>query len=475
MQNLFLDHGLSKVKRLPAVDVRRVKKLRGYVDAESYAYALSLRLGLREAKRRRAASVVLFHDEMTSHPQFNALLCKLALPEDWGIFLLGAEHRQTPDPGGTGIGRCNLALGCHAVAVRAPYYSDVMRALGATPWRDGSAQNTTVAWRLAPLQRVVPTYAALPNLVWPRSSGSDPCGGRGYDEDGWQKAGRITVVGAVQQSLKVQPWRKREELAPILQGSGKAAFLFLTRGSLNQPRMWEDYFKACPERVSVHVHPKERKSKAPAWFRKAYLPKSIVTAWGDISLVKAQLALLKKAYDDPDNQVFVFASESCVPVKPLVEFLEGCERSGWRGMMKFENPEVVAEYDVSKAKRYTAAPQIPPWLWKLHSQWVTLNREMAHALLEEDLTDLFARTFAPDESYFGTVLALKGYPLETKCLPVDSTWVSWERQPARHPKELTAVTDVEALSLRLGGYFFARKFHVASDIAGWGLHLQGEI
>jgi len=27
MQNLFLDHGLSKVKRLPAVDVRRVKRL----------------------------------------------------------------------------------------------------------------------------------------------------------------------------------------------------------------------------------------------------------------------------------------------------------------------------------------------------------------------------------------------------------------------------------------------------------------
>lgn len=330
--------------------------------------------------------------------------------------------------------------------------------------------NNAADGRLALLQKEIPSYAALPNLVWPIRAEKATSAPARFDEDGWQTGGKALVLAAVQQTLKVKPWQESREKPPIPSGCGKAAFLFLSRGSLNQLGIWEEYFQACPARVSIHVHPKEQNAAAPTWFQAAYLPKSIATAWGDISLVKAQLALLKAAFRDRANQAFVFASESCVPVKPLGVFLDLCERSGWRGMMKMEKMEEIIRSDVSKAKRYTAVPQLPPWLWKLHSQWIVLNREMAQAVLEQDLTALFTRSFAPDESYFGTVLALKGYPLETKCLPLDPTWVSWESQPSRHPKEMMLISEMEALAFRLGSHCFARKVGLKSDIAGWGLH-----
>lgn len=463
MQNLLLDHGLNEVKRFPAVDPRRVRRLRGYPDAADYAHSLTMRLALREARRRGAPEVMLLHDEIELHPRFREWLGKMQLPEDWGMFHLGAEHVETPGVVKTGVVRCRLALGAFALAVRAPQYRAVMRALGRRRFRAGAPQ-ASVEWRLASLQREMAVYAALPNLAWLTG------GGGRFDGDGWQTSRRGVVLAAVQQALKVKPWQAARSQPAVPAGTGKVALLFLTRGSLNQPAVWEEYLAACPERVSIHVHPKERSATAPDWFKKAWLPKTLPTAWGDVSLVKAQLALLKAAFSDPANQAFVFASESCVPVKPLAEFLDRCESAGWRGMMKLELPADVIGYDVSKAKRYTAVPQLPPWVWKLHSQWILLNREMAGALLEEDLTGLFAGSFAPDESYFGTVLALKGYPLETQCLPLDPTWVSWETQPARHPREMTAVTAQEAATFRLGAHGFARKFSARSDIGKWGLH-----
>ncbi len=472
IQIAFLDQGMEDVKRFPANDPRRVKKLRGYPDATSYAYALSLRLALRKAKRLRAASVVLYHDEVALHPDFSALLERIGLPEDWGLFLLGAEHLEPTEDGGEGLARLNCSRGSHALAVRAPYYGAVMRALS---WagRPANARGATAEGRIAALQRAIPSYAPVPNLAWPAPLEIRPPERSSYDEGGWQIENKAIVLAAVQQSLKVKPWEPTasEEKPPVASGEGKAAFLFLTRGSLNQPRIWEEYFADHPGRVSIHVHPKQRDVPAPTWFREAWLPESIPTAWGDISLVRAQLALLETAYRDPANQVFVFTSESCVPVKPLEEFLEKCESAGWRGMMAFEKADAVRAYDPTKAKRYTAVPQVPPWIWKWHSQWIVLDREMAQALMEEDLTAYFAKSFAPDESYFGTVLALKGYPLDSKCLPLDPTWVSWETQPARHPGELTEVTEMEAMALRLGGHFFARKAGIHSDIAKWHLHL----
>ena len=83
----------------------------------------------------------------------------------------------------------------------------------------------------------------------------------------------------------------------------------------------------------------------------------------------------------------------------------------------------------------------------------------------------FAQSFAPDESYFCTVLALKGYPVEMCCLPMDATWVSWETQPARHPRELVEVTELEAMAWKLGSHCFARKIATESDLARWGLDL----
>lgn len=51
-----------------------------------------------------------------------------------------------------------------------------------------------------------------------------------------------------------------------------------------------------------------------------------------------------------------------------------------------------------------------------------LNREATELLVEDDLTAWFENAFAPDESYPGTVLQAKGYPLPERVVNADATW-----------------------------------------------------
>ena len=117
-------------------------------------------------------------------------------------------------------------------------------------------------------------------------------------------------------------------------------------------------------------------------------------------------------------------------------------------------------------KRFSDAFSLPWFSWQLHSQWLLLDREAAGCILEQDLTENFAKVFAPDEHYFGTVLALQGFPFSRiNASPV--TWVDWKRGC---PASFRAINDGLEAELSTFRGFFARKFAVGSNIAAAGLH-----
>jgi Core-2/I-Branching enzyme len=109
---------------------------------------------------------------------------------------------------------------------------------------------------------------------------------------------------------------------------------------------------------------------------------------------------------------------------------------------------------------------------RVHSQWVLLNREAAECLSENDFTQHFEGILEPDEHYFGSALALKGYPLDERVNPSAPTWVSWAGH-CDHDSPVSHLHTSEEMVRELADFpgFFARKFEPQSDIGHWGLHL----
>jgi len=97
----------------------------------------------------------------------------------------------------------------------------------------------------------------------------------------------------------------------------KLAFLFLMRGGHNQPELWREFLDGQANDYSVYLHAKRPRCVGDRFWRQALIKQRYATRWGDISLVKATLALMNAALADPRNDKLILLSESCVPIKPF--------------------------------------------------------------------------------------------------------------------------------------------------------------
>lgn len=85
-----------------------------------------------------------------------------------------------------------------------------------------------------------------------------------------------------------------------------------------------------------------------------------------------------------------------------------------------------AEMKAKHLLRFESVPWVEARCRKMHSQWVMVNREMADCLMEDDFTAEFEGMEVPDEHYIGSVLAMKGYPLDdSHVYHQDATWMRW--------------------------------------------------
>lgn len=244
----------------------------------------------------------------------------------------------------------------------------------------------------------------------------------------------------------------------------RLALMFLTRGDLRLPEVWQEFLTEGGDRMPVFLHAKHPEAAVSTVLRRATQVPAVPTEWGGISLVRATLSLLKTALAESDATHFALLSESCVPIKPAGEILrrltmDGRSRIAWEGH---------GEMSLSHRRRVEQAHGIPLGSWRMQHQWMVLEREAAEWVTEEDLTGRFENVFAPDEHYFATALALMGFPLEERVRKMRTTWVEWLNGG------LTTWSGTDsrlALALRESPAFFARKFAAESDIGKWGLHV----
>jgi len=94
----------------------------------------------------------------------------------------------------------------------------------------------------------------------------------------------------------------------------KIAFCFLIYDIINQEELWNLFFKNVDKsKYNIYIHYKYNKQLK--YFEKFKLDNCIETKYGDITLVKAQNLLLEKAIMDDKNKLFIFVSNSCIPLK----------------------------------------------------------------------------------------------------------------------------------------------------------------
>ncbi|MBP7948016.1 MAG: glycosyltransferase family 25 protein [Verrucomicrobiales bacterium] len=503
-EQLFEDFGLE-VERFPAVDARRFSDARGFQFPGRYAHALSCRLILRRAMHEKWPAVFIFEDDVTLHPDLHQRLEEIELPEDWGMVYLGGTHHERPVAVAAGLVRVRAMLDTQAFGVRASHYREVMAALKDARM-DGDSHIPAADVILGRMMERIPTYAPYPSLAGQREEYSDLVGAtyRHYTDDCQQSWAHDNLRGIPAEALGgkayapvkrqstrtsawfkparhfgIPEWAEKEpdgDKTPPEPGGGEGgaatgpqvAFLFLTRGEVNHPQVWEQYWSGGEGRRRIYSHIAQPQPAADGWLKGAQIPKHLETRWGDISLVRTQLALLAEALKEGSNTHFIFVSESCVPVRPFAELLR-LLRIDSRSRFNWKTGQQIEKDQPEKVPRMNQARRVTTGDWRFHSQWVLLNREAAELVCEDDFTGLMEAMFAPDESYVGTVLQLKGYPLHEKVAPFDPTLAKWKG--GAHPEAFGNVSAELVGEIVSSGPWFARKFDPRSNIGEFGLHL----
>jgi len=257
-----------------------------------------------------------------------------------------------------------------------------------------------------------------------------------------------------------------EELA----GEPTVAFLFLTRGDVNHPEIWEEYFEDAEDGFRIFGHAKSLVDLADdSFLGRSQIEERVDTEWGQLTLVDATLALLKAGLKDATCTHFILLSESCVPVRPISE-LAASLRLDARSRMRIQPWEEVRRVNILKAQRLENLPGIRKELAHFHDQWICLSREDAELVTAKDWTPSFERVFAADEAYFATVMAASGRSPRQAVANRAITWTDWVEGES-HPRELGRVSPRVAAQIKDSGCFFARKFGRESDIRRWNLHL----
>lgn len=295
--------------------------------------------------------------------------------------------------------------------------------------------------------------------------------GRWYDDRTWHWKGPVSFVpGKIH--FPVDP-RDTSWSSDVLASQPTVAFLFLTRGEVNHPRIWREYLTEAGIHGRVFAHSKHPESlRADSFLRERQVAGRVATEWGTMSLVEATLSMIRAALEDPEVTHLVLVSESCVPIKPFATFSRSLRLDARSRLAMFSHQSVRRGGNEQKARRLDLLEGIAPEHAWFQDQWMCLNREDASIACDTDWSSHFEKVWAPDECYFATLLSASGKRPGQGIVNRPVTWTRW--RGGSHPQSFDRVSPRLAAELADSGCFFARKFGPASDIAQWELHLGAQ-
>jgi hypothetical protein len=192
----------------------------------------------------------------------------------------------------------------------------------------------------------------------------------------------------------------------------KVAFLFLIRDIINNPNVWYNFFDMEDKNnYNIYIHYTDVANLG--WFDQ-YKIQPVRTEWADISIVKAMNILLFEALKDKSNNMFIFLSESCVPIRSI----------------KYIRNSLNNRYSYFNINPCQIFPRCNSVLKYLHrneikkaSQWCILNRKHAEYIVKcKQMFIWFDGVFASDEHCYITALSNK---YKNELQNVQTTLATW--------------------------------------------------
>ena len=205
--------------------------------------------------------------------------------------------------------------------------------------------------------------------------------------------------------------------------------MYLVRRTLNQPAAWDEFFNGSMGRThsTMYCHPKDPKVVDNKMLKDAVIRENVVTAWGNISVTRAILALLKTALADPDNTKFVLCSEACVPLCTFKE-LHADITSHQKSYFDFMTlSDYINRYgQMTQPRSGEKRPFVPLSSFKKHATWWILDRRHAQIIVtkQKQYLPAFKKVMVPDEHFFATVLWNESQQHDIICK--QTTFVNWD-------------------------------------------------
>jgi len=182
----------------------------------------------------------------------------------------------------------------------------------------------------------------------------------------------------------------------FLYSPDKIAFLFLTIDNVNQPRLWNEYFKDKGHKISIYRHAKNPEKVVPFYNEKRI--DTVKTGWGFIT--NAYYHLFQEAFKDEDNVKFVTISESCIPLKKFDAFYNKMmEHDIQTSFVKFMR---ISKYD--REERIETQPGFERYNFTKHYARMCLSRYHVSKLLKESF-DFFNKMHVGDEFFLSLINA----------------------------------------------------------------------
>lgn len=226
--------GLGDAEWFPAVELEALRgDARHFSSLGKRSCALGKRLVLREAGRRKVPAVLFLEDDLVFHPEFAERIANLELPDDWGIFHIGCLHLEPPEYHSPGLVRVRRAVDNHAIAIRAEWFLKVRATLRGWGVWDGKKLHSDVL--LSTLNKIIPSYAAYPNLTWQAENWSDLQQSKysNYHPDGRQRWNSEVLAGFHMPPSPMPTRRTENRAKPVKKDAGRS-FIHLVPYSLNQ-------------------------------------------------------------------------------------------------------------------------------------------------------------------------------------------------------------------------------------------------
>ncbi|KAK9815401.1 hypothetical protein WJX72_003085 [[Myrmecia] bisecta] len=248
----------------------------------------------------------------------------------------------------------------------------------------------------------------------------------------------------------------------------KVALLFLTRGDMPYEAVWRSFLEGVPgpagsnnqslppweSHFAVHVHPAmDYTYPKGSLFEGRETPERAQVAWGQFSVMQAELNLFAAALADPQAQRFVLLSESCIPLYPaLLVYIQLMSetKSRLNACTKPDDPNDANSRNEFRWHTDMKTDFLDISHWRKSSQWVGLIRKHAEVVHNDervrekfksecwvdqenmDKGQPLRRFCVSDEHYIPTLIASLNLENETDCTGgVTNAW--WDG-PYFHPR-----------------------------------------